>query len=204
MSSRKSTRALRLAGLMMLLGTLIVWNRWGRLGVVPARGGLYFPWKVEVTVPAFAQADPRWRLDRMGESPGTLGAEGCAVTSVAMALAFYGMDVDPQRLNGFLSQCNGYTERGWLYWEAAAEFEAGKVRHVYEDLPSYRLIDWNLLKGNPVIVRIRPHGGGTHFVLLVGKQGWEYIAQDPGSGGRKVALSTFESPVEALRFYERF
>lgn len=77
------------------------------------------------------------------------------------------------------------------------------MRHAYEDLPSYRLIDWNLLKGNPLIVRIRRPEGGTHFVLVVGKEGWDYIAQDPGVGGRIVRLSEFNSDVEALRFYER-
>jgi hypothetical protein len=38
---------------------------------------------------------------------------------------------------------------------------------------------------------------------VVGKEGWDYIAQDPGVGGRIVRLSEFNSDVEALRFYER-
>jgi hypothetical protein len=121
-----------------------------------------------------------------------------------MVLAFYGLEVDPGRLNRFLGRWNGYTERGWLYWEAAAEFEPGRVRHVYEDLPSYRLMDWNLLRGNPVIVRVHPAGrSNTHFVVVVGKAGWEYRVQDPGSGGNLGWLRDFGSPVEALRFYER-
>lgn len=179
------------------------WKEWDQTGALPAEGGLYFPWAVELKVPSFAQADDRWRHDKMGDSPGTLGSEGCAVTSAAMALAFYGIDVDPQRLNRFLSENCGYTERGWIYWEAAAEFSPGKVFHAYEDLPSYRLMDWNLMRGNPVIVRIRPYGKGTHFVLVTGKRGRNYLAQDPGSGGRLVGLESFESKIEALRFYER-
>ena len=178
-------------------------HRWGRVAKLPPSGGLYFPWKVQLDVPLFAQADQRWKGDLLGTTPKTLGAEGCAVTSAAMALAFYGMDVDPQRLNRFLAEYNGYTERGWLYWEAAAEYEPGKVRHAYEDLPSFRLMDWSLLKGTPVIVRVRRPEGGPHFVLVVGKKGWYYIAQDPGSGGRVVCLSEFHSDLEALRFYER-
>jgi hypothetical protein len=120
-----------------------------------------------------------------------------------MVLAYYGMDVDPARLNTFLKNGSGYTERGWLYWEAAAEYVPGLIRHAYEDLPSYRLMDWNLMRGNPVIARIRPSGRGTHFVVLVGKEGWEYLAQDPGAGGRVVPLSSFGSRIEALRFYQR-
>ncbi|MEY5025585.1 MAG: hypothetical protein RLZZ244_1113 [Verrucomicrobiota bacterium] len=202
MSTGWKWRARWLGALGVVLGLAgWAWVRWGRVGVLEARGGVYFPVAVELQVPSFAQADARWGQDRMGGGA-TLGAEGCAVTSAAMALAYHGMDVDPKRLNAFLNAFQGYTEKGWLYWEAAAEFEPGKVRHAYEDLPSYRLMDLNLLRGNPVIVRVRPGGRGTHFVLVVGKRGYEYLAQDPGAGGRKVELSAFGSRVEALRFYE--
>jgi hypothetical protein len=120
-----------------------------------------------------------------------------------MALGHYGIQTDPGELNRFLKETGGYTEQGWIYWEAAAELEPGKIRHAYEDLPSYRLMDWNLLQRNPVIARIRRPGGGTHFVLVVGKVGYEYVILDPGSGGRRLFLSELQSPVEALRFYER-
>ncbi len=179
------------------------WLAWGHKGPLQPAGGLYFPFQTEVAVPTFAQTDPRWGADKLGPTESTLAAEGCALTSAAMALGFYGMTVDPKQLNRFLTENQGFTERGWLYWEVAAEFEPGKVRHAYEDLPSYRLIDWNLLRKNPVIVRIRRPAGGTHFVLVVGKVGYEYLAQDPGDGGRRVRLSELASPVEALRFYER-
>jgi hypothetical protein len=179
------------------------WSRWNEKKPLRAAGGLYFPIRKQIGVPPFAQADPRWGADRLAATDRSLAAEGCAVTSAAMALAFYGMDVDPQRLNNFLNANGGYTERGWIEWQIAAEFEPGKVRHAYEALPSYRLIDWNLIRGNPVITRIRRAGGGTHFVLLVGKEGYEYLAQDPGSGGRLVGLSQLHSPIEALRYYER-
>ena len=192
-----------LAAILLWVLVSIGWNRWGRKGHVQPSGGLFFPMPVLLSVPSFAQADPRWGAEPLGPTQNTLGAEGCAVTSAAMVLAGYGMDLDPKRLNAFLSGNGGYTERGWIYWEVAALYEPGKVRHAYEDLPSYRLMDWNLLKGNPVIVRVRPPGRGTHFVLVVGKRGFDYIAQDPGAGGRQVALSAFCSPVEALRFYEK-
>ena len=34
--------------------------------------------RVELPVPLFRQADPQWRADLLGPTPGTLGAEGCA------------------------------------------------------------------------------------------------------------------------------
>jgi hypothetical protein len=190
--------------LLLACGLLfLAWRQWDHRGHLRPSGGLFFPGTVILSVPSFAQADPRWGGDRLASTQNTLAAEGCAVTSAAMVLAGYGMNLDPGRLNAFLIEHGGYTERGWIYWEVAAEYEPGKVRHAYEDLPSYRLIDWNLLKGNPVIVRVRPRQRGTHFVLVVGKTGFDYIAQDPGAGGRQVPLSEFGSSVEALRFYEK-
>ncbi len=179
------------------------WTRWGEKNKLEPVGGLYFPLLVEATAPAFAQADARWGEERLGPTQRSLGAEGCAVTSAAMALGHYGIQTDPQRLNRFLNENGGFTPQGWIYWEVAAELEPGKIKHAYEDLPSYRLMDWNLMLGNPVIVRIRRASGGTHFVLVVGKKGYEYVALDPGAGGRKVFLSELQCPVEALRFYKR-
>jgi len=171
-----------------------------------ASGGLYFPRTVLHDVPHFAQADRRWADDRLGPTRGSLGAEGCAVASAAMVLAAYGADLDPGRLNRFLQSNGGFTERGWLYWEKASEYPPAIAEHVYEDDASHFLIDWNLLRGNPVIVRLRFPDGITHFVVIVGKRGYEYLIRDPGP--RHVDglyfLSDFGSPIEALRFYRPF
>lgn len=172
---------------------------------LPASGGLWFPWTVLNDVPAFAQGDERWAEDKLGPTPGTLGAEGCAVASAAMVLASYGADLDPGRLNKFLQTNGGFTDRGWLYWEKASEYPPVVARHVYEDDASHFLIDWNLLRGNPVIVRLRYPSGITHFVVIVGKTGHEYLIRDPGAGHERglYFLSEFGSPIEALRFYEK-
>ncbi len=106
---------------------------------------------------------------------GTLGDEGCAVATVAMVLKFYGVKTDPQQLNWFLTSVGGYTERGWIYWERAAWLAPDHIRHTYEDLASYQLIDSNLAGRNPVIVRVR-------------------LPSDP--------LRELGSDIEALRFYE--
>ncbi len=135
----------------------------------------------------------------------TMGQEGCAVSSAAIALAFYGQDIDPGRLNAFLSNNSGYTPEGWLYWEKAADYRPGLVRHAYEDLPSYWLIDSNLARGNPVIVRVHLPNGITHFVVIVGKVGFDYLIQDPASGGANgvYPLRELAREIEALRFYEK-
>lgn len=205
---RRALRKFLLWGLPLLFlagGAGWLWRDWNALRILEPSGGCYFPRRLELPVPSFRQNDERWGKDPLGETEGTLGAEGCAVSSAAMVLSYYGVDTDPQRLNIFLTGASGYTPEGWIYWEAAAEFEPGKVRHAYEDLPSYRLIDSNLCRGNPVIVRLRMPGGTTHFVVVAGKSGFDYLTCDPGAGaGRGLyPLRDLGSRIEALRFYEK-
>ena len=181
----------------------IDWN-WKRK--LSPRGGRYFFHRLELAVPSFRQGDDKWRDDPLGgiEANGTVGGEGCAVASAAMIFKFYGIDVDPQQLNWFLTSADGYTDNGWLYWDRAAWFAPDRVRHVYEDLPSYQLIDSNLARGNPVIVRVRLASGITHFVVIAGKEGFDYLIADPGGGGGRglYPLRELGSDIEALRFYE--
>ncbi len=126
-----------------------------------------------------------------------------------MALRSLGIPTDPSALNAFLKNTKGgYTLNGWIYWEKAAEIDPSKSNELlphYEDLPSFFLMDWNLLRGNPVIARVRYSSGISHFILVCGKEGFEYLVRDPGEGGAAgiTRLSDFPSPVEALRFYRK-
>jgi Peptidase_C39 like family len=207
-SQKANPRRVRLLALIALIGiaaVAVLWYYYGAPRKIPSAGGLYFFWRLELPVHRFAQDDPRWSDDPLGPTQATMGAEGCAVSSSAMVLAFYGQDVDPSRLNAFLTMNGGFTPEGWLYWEKAADYMPGGVRHAYEDLPSYFLIDSNLLRGNPVIVRIHLPSGITHFVVIIGKIGFDYLIQDPASGGESgvYSLRKLAQEIEALRFYER-
>jgi hypothetical protein len=44
----------------------------------------------------------------------------------------------------------------------------------------------------------------THFVVIAGKDGFDYLVRDPGGGAAKglYALRELGSDIEALRFYE--
>ena len=203
--------------LLTMAGSLVYqWHRakqvekkfmeeWGRLGPLEPSGGYPAQRRLELSVPIFRQADDRWRNDKLGATPATLAAEGCAVASAAMVLAFYGCDTDPGRLNKALTENEGYVGNGWLVWEKAAELTGNVARKAYEDLPSYRLIDEQLDHGNPVIVRLRTKEGITHFVVIAGKDGFDYLTCDPGAGAVKglYPLKEFGSKIEALRFYEK-
>jgi hypothetical protein len=190
-------------GAVIVLSGLGWYYFWPRQ--IASSGGLYFPYPLRLAVPRFAQGDERWANDSLAETQGTMAAEGCAVSSAAMVLAFYGLELDPGQLNQFLVHHDGFTAEGWLRWEKAADFDPGKAKKVYEDLPSFFLIDSNLLRGNPVIIRLRLPGGVTHFVVIAGKRGFHYLIQDPGSGGEQgvYPLDELTGKIEALRFYQK-
>jgi Peptidase_C39 like family len=203
---RALKRAFFILVLFVLAGVTGVYIDWNWKRPLAPRGGRYFFHRLELAVPSFRQGDERWREDALGgvEENGTMGSAGCAVAAAAMVFQSYGIKVDPQQLNWFLTDTSGYTEQGWLYWDRAAWWAPERVRHVYEDLPSYALIDSNLAKGNPVIVRIRFPSGITHFVVIAGKEGFDYLIRDPGAGAVKglYPLRELGSNIEALRFYE--
>lgn len=187
-----------------LLNQTITDMRLRHRGPIPASGGEYFAEPVLFEVPHFFQHDSRWAAEPLGPTNSTLGREGCAVACGAMLLNFYGADTDPSRLNKFLiAHPRGYTQNGWLWWEDAADLTGQAIVHAYESKPSYHLIDANLKAGNPVIARVTFPSGVTHFVVIVGKEGYDYLASDPGMGGKKgvYPLREIGLPIDGLRFY---
>ena len=154
---------------------------------IPSTGGQNFDRRMELAVPAFAQDDPRWSETHLGLSSDTLGVEGCAVTSGAMLLAYYGVKTDPQALNTFLTRNGGLDDNGFIDWKSVSLIAPKQLKLVYDGVPSYKIIDANLLAGNPVIVVIPLPDGAYHFVVVVGKEGRDYLIRDPaGSPPRPV------------------
>jgi len=209
MSARRILLFLFPAVLLAICAAGLWVGDWMAKGPTPSSGGLYVPGEILLPGPLFLQGDPAWGGDPLGPTADSLESVGCAVASAAMVLAAHGVDTDPGRLNSFLAKLpGGYTPEGWIYWEKAAEIDprltANLLPH-YEDAPSHFLIDWNLLSGNPVIVRLRYPSGVTHFLVVCGKRGFDYLVRDPGSGGKRgvYPLKDFGSPIEALRFYRR-
>ncbi len=191
----------------LVAAAAVIYVDWHWKRPLPPQGGRYFYHRLEITVPSLRQGDARWAHDPLGGvlENGTLGSAGCAVTSTAMIFRSYGIAIDPQQLNWYLTATGGYTPEGWIYWDRATWWAPDRVRHIYEDLPSYDLIDSNLARGNPVIVRVRFPGGITHFVVIAGKDGFDYLVRDPGAGAAKgyYPLRELGSKIEALRYYRR-
>jgi hypothetical protein len=113
---RRWGRAIAVLAVLLLLGAgawaARFYHEWTRVGVLPPRGGLYFVKRVELPVPILRQGDPQWRKDLLGPTPNTIAAEGCALSSAAMVLNYYGIETDPHRLNEFLKDHEGFTPQG--------------------------------------------------------------------------------------------
>ena len=139
-------------------------------------------------MPAFAQDDSRWGDIRLGLSSDTLADEGCAVTSAAMVAAFYGVKTDPKQLNAFLTSSGGLDNEGLIDWSHVASIAPDRIELTYDGEASYELIDKSLLAGNPVIVLIPLRGVAYHFVVVVGKDGQDYLIRDPAAAGRVYPL----------------
>jgi drug/metabolite transporter superfamily protein YnfA len=197
-----------LAAVMLLLALLacacLLWSLTAKR-VIASSGGIYFMRSVDLKVPGFRQGDPKWHDDPLGDTTDTIGQSGCAVSSAAMVLKSYGVDTDPQRLNAYLTKHQGYVGTGYIVWEKAAELGNGSIAKAYEDLPSYWRIDWQLMRHNPVIVRIHLPGGSMHFVVIAGKRGFDYLIMDPGAGWNRglYPLREITPRIDGLRYYTR-
>jgi hypothetical protein len=172
-------------------------------GLISSIGGRYFKERVELSVTPFAQDDPRWSDVHLGGSTDTLGDEGCAVTSAAMVAVFYGVKTDPQMLNAFLTRSGGLDNEGLIDWSQVSAVAPKRWKLVYDGAPNYELIDSNLLTGNPVIAVIPLPHGNYHFVVIVGKEGRDYLIRDPaGSPLRPVyPLRYLTDQIQGLCFF---
>lgn len=137
-------------------------------------------------VPYFNQCDSRWKYNRLGTCSHTICSAGCAMSSVAMILKYYGAGVDPGRLNSWLTSRGGYASGCLIYWATAANYHSGTNYVTY-----IRSRDWNRLRaelnaGYPVIVNVK---NGGHWVVVTHYSGGTYYINDPGYSSRKTLAS---------------
>lgn len=133
----------------------------------------------------YSQQDPAWKNNLLANGPDTLGYMGCAVTCVAMYSSGWGHTETPATLNLKLRSHGGYVGEA-IVWGAVTQFHpeirsTGLTLCMTIDAPLER-IDSSLAAGQPVIVEVdySPAAGlQTHWLLVYGKQGDDYLIQDP-------------------------
>lgn len=127
-------------------------------------------------VPHFSQGDPRWGSRTLGRSS-SISKQGCAISSIAMILRFYGRDVDPGNLDAFLDANGGYSGNS-VVWSVAGKFmqtASDKLKYHSKsgDQAELRHILAKRVEANrPTMVRV-DYGIDTdltynHFVVCVG------------------------------------
>jgi len=120
----------------------------------------------------YSQRDERWANKTIGYSSENVLEVGCLISSVAMLAKKYGQNVTPLDLAGDTDRFYGLTAYMKRPWK-------GVAGRSYQSL-AISSIDRELNDGNYVIVGIGGCGyGGSHFVVLLKKEGEDYIMHDP-------------------------
>jgi Bacterial SH3 domain/Peptidase_C39 like family len=134
-----------------------------------------------------SQQDPQWKSDILGfgDKGDTIGYVGCALTSVAMLLSGYGYSETPKTLNQKLKNTQGFVSAG-IRWSAVSQIYPNVTLKAFipcstSDAPLAQ-IDAAIAAGQPVIVQVdhsNAPGIQTHWVVLYGKKGDDYLMLDP-------------------------
>ncbi len=155
-------------------------------------------------VTPYSQNDPAWKHRVLGQGSRTFGEFGCLVTCFAMMLSRYGEDESPLQLNNkLLSQSQGRGFNGsdvffvspafayghLTYWGNFKPFPHTGATWATHEPNFLNKIDVALNLGHSVIVQVDidpsdPYHLGTeqHWVLVLARQGNDYLVMDPFVG----------------------
>lgn len=156
----------------------------------------------------FGQVDKTWGDKSLGDSKTIdIAHHGCALTSTAMVLKYYGVNTDPEKLNKWLLKNNGY-DKGWD--DQSGEY-LGQVRMIWDKVASghseiglFRRYDFTALPadlylirgyldgGIPVIAEVLRPGAIPHFVVLTGYEGDDFLMEDPLDENSRYLSETYK------------
>lgn len=149
---------------------------------------------------AFMQDDPRWGKDRLGPTKASMAAEGCVITSVAMALGNLGFPTNPGDLNKRLTATDNFTPRGWLIWNGVSDVTDGAAKAHYYDTVSEPLIQSCIARGDYPLVRFTLANGRSHWAMILGRTSQGFYMRDPLRDSKGPLLFPRDaSAFEALR-----
>jgi hypothetical protein len=134
-------------------------------------------------VPLLGQQDPRWGGFPMNDwrAGQDVAQSGCAITSMAMLLSYYGIPTDPQTLNVWLAANGGYANAEDLVWSAIDNFSQGRVVFTGWTGADVPFIMSQLDAGLPVVAEVSLNGN-QHFVVITGYSPAGFQINDPWFG----------------------
>jgi hypothetical protein len=123
-----------------------------------------------------------------GDTVHTICKLGCALTSAAMIINYFGGTTDPGLLNSWLTQNKGYDPKHAVSWLAVASYSTTVqgIALTYQPgtNPNDFVVDNYLCSNDPVILQVLDPKGKTHFVVATGGESTSggqstYIINDP-------------------------
>lgn len=120
------------------------------------------------SVPFQSQRDSRWSGKKLGTCSSTIGSEGCAMTCVSMLLSFRGANVDPAKLNTWLTTNAGYSNGCVIRWDVAARYSGTQWMRYQKaaTLPDLKTLSKELDGGKFIIAQSKRFP--AHFVVIRG------------------------------------
>jgi hypothetical protein len=198
-----SRRARKLAPLLLvaLAAALLTYRRLHpSVPSIAARGGAPLHLMLAGADPYYLQRDPRWSGDPLGTTAQTLGAVGCLVSALAMGSDALGAPATPAELNRRIGAAQGYTGSALLIWEKLGPATGGAVEAVVHPRPEHAVLDQALSRGELPVVKFTLPSGAPHWVLVVGKEGEEYLIKDPLVTEKVIVkLSSRTARIESVR-----
>lgn len=172
---------------------------------IDALGGEYLHVRLPDPMRTFCQNDARWAEIELGTSGCKLGTHGCLICSTAMATTRLGFRLSPSELNERLKHQDGFQPQGWLIWSAVSRVTEGKLTAEYHQRPRYEWIDNALKAGAFPLIAFPLSNGARHWVLVVGKEGLDYLVRDPLTDEPKkpVKLSHLTDRILAIRVIKK-
>ncbi len=140
-------------------------------------------------IPMFSQNDPAWRDAVMQIGTDSIGGAGCALTSAAMMLNYFGSSLTPAQLNACLGA--GADPMGWKAVPACTNglvSGGDRIDFTWDDL------DALLAAGRPAVVGMLGGKSGSHFVVVTSGGGGvadSYRITDPWDATNNKTLASY-------------
>ena len=118
----------------------------------------------------YNQRDSLWGNIGLGGSSYSVAEYGCLVSSVSMLASHYGKDIKPG--NVAVNSSTFVPGTGYLYHSFTVNGISVSISRA-----STNMLDSELAAGRPVIAGL--YSGPDHFILILRKEGDQYIMHDP-------------------------
>lgn len=156
------------------------------------------PTHISLAVPNLKQYEGGWEDEIYDKTNGTISDFGCALTSAAMLLQYYGnSSITPAALNDLLNnEIDGYLRNGIVNWLAISRISSPHLEYLRVS-PSDLNILSELENNQPGIIKLP-----GHFVITKGETENSFSINDPGYYDRTELSSYTENERLALNTFK--